>query len=100
MVAPRQLDRKFPHMKTYWLGAAAVAALLAAGSAAAQPKAAPTAAAPAQDLSKAARLGSWGFDLSGRDTSVTPGQDFFQYANGGYVKALVFFVVCFCFGVF
>jgi len=82
-------------MKTYWLGAAAVAALLAAGPAPAQTK---TPSAPAQaaaarpaaaaDLSKAARLGTWGFDLTGRDTSVTPGQDFFQYANGGYVKAL------------
>ena len=76
-------------MKTYWLGAAAAAALLAAGPTLAQPKAASAAAtAPTQDLSRAARLGTWGFDLSGRDTSVTPGQDFFQYANGGYVKAL------------
>jgi len=82
-------------MKTYWLCAAAAGALLAAGPSLAQPQAAatkaaatPTAAAPVQDLSKAARLGTWGFDLSGRDTSVTPGQDFFQYANGGYVKAL------------
>jgi putative endopeptidase len=76
-------------MKTYWLGAAAAAALLAAGPAPAQPKAASAAAtAPTQDLSRAARLGTWGFDMSGRDTSVTPGQDFFQYANGGYVKAL------------
>ncbi|THD60440.1 M13-type metalloendopeptidase [Phenylobacterium sp.] len=46
-------------------------------------------AAPAPDLSKAPRLGAWGFDLAGRDTSVAPGQDFFQYANGGYEKTLV-----------
>ena len=78
-------------MKTYWLSAAAVAALLAAGPALAQrpaAKAAAPAAATAPDLSKAARMGTWGFDLSGRDTATTPGQDFFQYANGSYVKAM------------
>jgi len=46
-------------------------------------------AAPTPDLSKAARMGTWGFDLAGRDTSASPGQDFFQYANGGYEKTLV-----------
>ncbi|MEJ0066313.1 MAG: M13 family metallopeptidase [Caulobacteraceae bacterium] len=30
----------------------------------------------------------WGFDLAGRDTSVTPGNDFYAYANGTYVKNL------------
>jgi putative endopeptidase len=35
------------------------------------------------------RFGAWGFDLSGRDTAVSPGDDFFGYANGAYVKALV-----------
>jgi putative endopeptidase len=35
------------------------------------------------------RFGAWGFDLSGRDTTVSPGADFYQYANGAYVKALV-----------
>ncbi len=95
-------------MKSYWLGAAAVAVVWAAGSAlaedappkpaahrpaktpaarasAVQPVAAPT---PMPDVSAAARMGNWGFDLSGRDTTTTPSQDFFQYANGGYVKAL------------
>jgi putative endopeptidase len=102
-------------MKTLWLGAAAAAALLAACPAfaetepgqppaakapakkphkakAAPPKAAPIApaqpAGPAPDLSKAARMGTWGFDLAGRDTATTPGQDFFQYANGTYQKGL------------
>jgi len=72
-------------MKTFWLGAVAAAALLAAAPALAQTSAQP---APAPDLSKAPRMGTWGFDLAGRDTSATPGQDFFQYANGGYVKTL------------
>ena len=70
-------------MKTNWLAAAAVTALLATGPALAQ-----SSAAVAPDLANAPRMGTWGFDLSGRDTSATPGQDFFQYANGGYVKNL------------
>ncbi|HEY2752321.1 M13 family metallopeptidase [Phenylobacterium sp.] len=71
-------------MKTFWLSAAAAAALIAAGPALAQTKPVTVAA----DLSKAPRMGSWGFDLSGRDTTIPPGQDFFQYANGGYLKSL------------
>ncbi len=34
------------------------------------------------------KYGDWGVDLDGRDTSVRPGEDFFQYANGAYVDAL------------
>jgi putative endopeptidase len=33
--------------------------------------------------------GSWGFDLAGRDPSVRPGDNFFEYADGTYVKNLV-----------
>ncbi|RAK57732.1 M13 family metallopeptidase [Phenylobacterium deserti] len=77
-------------MKTLWLGAAAAAALLAAApSLAADAKAASTAAAPtAQDLSKAPRMGTWGFDLAGRDLSTSPGKSFNQFANGSYLKTL------------
>jgi putative endopeptidase len=32
--------------------------------------------------------GSWGFDLSGRDTQVRPGDDFGAYVNGGYLRDL------------
>ena len=63
-------------MKTLWLGAAAAVALLTALPAA------------AQDLSKAPRMGTWGFDLAGRDPATTPGQDFYQYANGTYLKTM------------
>jgi putative endopeptidase len=31
------------------------------------------------------QFGAWGFDLAGRDTTVKPGDDFFRYANGGWV---------------
>ena len=30
--------------------------------------------------------GSWGFDRTGEDTSVKPGDDFYAFANGTYVK--------------
>ncbi len=33
--------------------------------------------------------GRWGFDAAGEDRSVKPGDDFFAYANGTYVKNLV-----------
>jgi putative endopeptidase len=63
-------------MKTLWLGAAAAAALLA------------SCPAMADDYSKAPRMGTWGYDLSARDPAVTPGQDFFHYANGAYLKTM------------
>ncbi|MES2921775.1 MAG: M13-type metalloendopeptidase [Verrucomicrobiota bacterium] len=37
------------------------------------------------DSPKAAAFGTWGFDLSGRNLSVRPGDDFFAYANGAYL---------------
>ncbi|MEI9885968.1 MAG: M13-type metalloendopeptidase [Rhizomicrobium sp.] len=33
-----------------------------------------------------APFGAWGYDLSARDTSVKPGDDFFAYANGAWLK--------------
>jgi putative endopeptidase len=35
------------------------------------------------------QLGKWGFDLTGMDTSVRPGDNFFEYANGNWVKTAV-----------
>ncbi|WP_297798848.1 M13-type metalloendopeptidase [uncultured Brevundimonas sp.] len=35
------------------------------------------------------RYGTWGFDLSGRDTSVRPGENFFFHANGAAFEQLV-----------
>jgi len=37
----------------------------------------------------APRYGTWGFDLAGRDTTVNPGDNFFEYANGTALKSLV-----------
>jgi putative endopeptidase len=37
----------------------------------------------------AKRFGTWGVDLSGMDTSVKPGDDFFSYVNGTAVKNMV-----------
>jgi len=67
-------------MKTAWLAACAASTLLLA--------ALPASAAEAPDLSKAPRMGAWGFDLAGRDTATAPGQDFYAYANGAYLKAM------------
>jgi putative endopeptidase len=63
-------------MKSSWLAAVAASALA-------------TAALPAyaaDDALKAPRMGPWGFDAAGQNLSVSPGQDFFDYANGTYVK--------------
>jgi len=31
-------------------------------------------------------IGAWGFDITGMDTSVKPGDDFFSYAGGTWIK--------------
>jgi putative endopeptidase len=49
--------------------------------------AAPASAAPAAgqtDLTQAPRMGTWGFDLAGRDTAVKPGVDFYKFSNGAW----------------
>jgi putative endopeptidase len=76
-------------MKTSWLAAAATAALACAAPvlAAAATPAAPAASTP-NVLTEAPHMGAWGFDLAGRDAAIAPGQDFFKYANGGYVDRL------------
>ncbi|MGA7616886.1 MAG: M13-type metalloendopeptidase [Thermoanaerobaculia bacterium] len=38
------------------------------------------------DITTAKRYGTWGVDLSGMDTSVKPGDDFFDYVNGTWAK--------------
>jgi putative endopeptidase len=64
------------------LATAALGALmLAAVPASAQEQAAPAAAAEAKP-----EIGDFGFDLSGMDKSVQPGDDFYAYANGTWAK--------------
>jgi putative endopeptidase len=44
--------------------------------------------AQAAAASPAPSYGTWGFDLTGRDMSVKPGDDFEGYANGTYLKTM------------
>ena len=37
---------------------------------------------------EAPSFGTWGFDMAGRDTSVSPGDDFNRFANGLFLDAL------------
>ncbi len=50
----------------------------------------PTPVVPAAAVTPAAptkpELGTFGFDATGMDRTATPGDDFFQYANGNWVK--------------
>jgi putative endopeptidase len=47
----------------------------------------PAASAPDPAISTATpHYGTWGFDTAGEDTSVKPGDNFFDYANGDYLK--------------
>jgi putative endopeptidase len=39
---------------------------------------------PAQAASP--QIGSWGFDLSGRDAGIRPGDDFFRYSGGEWMR--------------
>ncbi len=72
-------------MRTLLCGVTAAVLLAASHASAADTAAQAWTAAPAS----ADRMGPWGFDLAGRDLSVAPGKDFYTYANGDYVKALV-----------
>jgi putative endopeptidase len=90
--------------KSLLSGASALAAVALAGQAPAHDRNSPcldpncasvalfgSGAAEAGDgdpATMAKRYGDWGFDASGMDTSVKPGDSFFQYANGKAVAAL------------
>lgn len=63
-----------------------ITALLLASASSVSAQTAPPAPPVAKDATKP-QIGDFGFDMAGRDTSVTPGTDFFDYANGGWVKA-------------
>ena len=42
---------------------------------------------PAPAKGGAPELGTWGFDLKGMNAKVTPGQSFYQYANGTWLSS-------------
>ncbi|MBI5942369.1 MAG: peptidase M13 [Caulobacterales bacterium] len=87
-------------MKTFWMSAAAAAALtFAAAPALAHEQhaclddfcfmeslvSASDATGAAETVSlESPRYGAWGFDLTGMDRSVKPGDDFFMYASGAW----------------
>ena len=64
--------------------AAALGALLLAMPAVAEEKTAPAAASAA--AAHKAEIGDFGFDLTGMDIAVQPGDDFYAYANGTWAK--------------
>lgn len=41
------------------------------------------------DANGRSQYGSWGFDLSGMDKALRPGDDFYMHANGGWDKSTV-----------
>lgn len=95
-------------MKKLMLGAASVALLAACGPAAQEETATPTEATEAAstsattpnedgkyvtseglELSAADYWGDWGVDLTLRDETVDPGDDFYSYANGKWLDSFV-----------
>ena len=44
---------------------------------------------PAPSPLPKATFGTWGVDLGGMDKSVKPGDNFFEYVNGGWLKTAV-----------
>jgi putative endopeptidase len=72
------------HISSRLMATAALGALmLAAVPATAKEKAA---TAPASDTAAKPEIGDFGFDLSGMDKTVQPGDDFYAYANGTWAK--------------
>lgn len=72
--------------KSVFVSSLLVSAALAGGVfAQSHQHSAPTVAAAAKVGGKP-ELGSFGFDMAGRDAGVAPGQDFYKYANGAWEK--------------
>ncbi len=72
-------------MKSLLLCAAAIGALLTSAAQAQSPApVAATATATAAPSLDAPRMGSWGFDLSGRKVGAVAGDSFYKFANGAW----------------
>ncbi|MCF8505491.1 MAG: peptidase M13 [Caulobacter sp.] len=75
-------------MKRVLLSAAAALALAAAvGGPIAYARAFPAPITEAQ-IAKASRMGPWGFDMSGMNRAVKPGDDFVGFSSGSYLATL------------
>ncbi|MFC3070371.1 M13 family metallopeptidase [Phenylobacterium soli] len=78
-------------LRNAWLAAAAAAVLTSACAGHAAPPSAAAAPPPPAPIPAAApapkpELGAFGVDLTNLDPSVAPGDDFFRYANGSWLK--------------
>ena len=71
-------------MKKFLLLASAVAAVAVPAIGFSQQSAAPVAAGAGADAG-ATRYGAWGFDLTGMDKRVKPGDDWYRFVNGAWV---------------
>ncbi len=69
--------------RNFLLSAAAACAMLAAAPALAADAAVPV---PSAAELASPRYGTWGYDISGMDRSVKPGDDFFKFANGKWAE--------------
>lgn len=89
MVAPNPIHPgKQPIMKRALLSAAAALAIACATGASVAHARAESPAVSAADVTKAPRMGPWGFDLAGMDRGVKPGDDFGKFASGTYLANL------------
>ena len=72
-------------MSHRFLGSVAAIALLT-GVSVTMPVLAETIAAPAPAPAAKPMFGDWGVDLTGMDTSIKPGDDFYDFVNGAWAK--------------
>ena len=75
-------------MKRVLLSAVAALALTAAAGATVAYARAVPAPITAADIAKAPRMGPWGFDTTGMDRSIKPGDDFVGFSSGTYLAGL------------
>ena len=75
-------------MKRVLLSCAAALALTAAAGAFAVANAAPPPPITEAQIAKASRMGPWGFDTTGMDRSIKPGDDFVGFSSGAYLSKL------------
>jgi putative endopeptidase len=71
-------------LKKYLLLASAMAVLAVPATGFGQQSTAPAAAGTTAADAGATRYGTWGFDLTGMDKSVKPGDDWYRFVNGAW----------------